>query len=169
MNEPEKSLTVTIQTKELKYAIMNKSRVVARSLRASGKMSKEAAAYVQAAGDMEDSYELLRAISDGIADAKVELGEYLDEANTTADNLINGKVERDEPVILNFLLPSNYDSVAASSLGSGIHDYIAGRSVYEWYRQTCPEIAEPYGKDAAAALLRAKRALYKRNRPARPE
>lgn len=168
MSESKKNLTVTIQTKELKFAIMNKTHVTARSLQAAGKLNYEAAAHMQASEDLENSYELIRAISDAIAETKVELGEYLNETTTETDNLIDSNVEAGNAVVLNFLLPSNYNSAAADALGAGVHEFIVGRSIYEWYRQTCPEIANACKEDAEASLDRAKKALYKRSRPDRP-
>lgn len=168
MAENRKDLTVKIQTKELKFAIMNKSHVTARSLQAAGKLNYEAAAHMQASEDLENSYELIRAINNAIAEVKVELGEYLNEETTVTDNLISSAVENGELVTLDFLLPSNYNSAAADALGGGIHEFVVGRSIYEWYRQTCPELAEACRADAEAALERAKKALYKRSRPDRP-
>lgn len=168
MAESKKDLKVKIQTRELKFAIMNKTHVTARSLQASGKLNYEAAAHMQASEDLENSYELIRAISNAINEMKVELGEYLNETTTETSNLINSKVENGELVTLDFLLPSNYNSAAADALGSGIHEFIVGRSIYEWYRQTVPEIADACKADAQAALDRAKKALYKRSRPERP-
>lgn len=168
MSESKKNVAVTIQTKELKYAIMNKTHVTARSAQASGKMGYEAAAHMQASEDVENSYELIRAISSAIAETKVELGEYLNETNNTSNNLIDSDVEAGNPIVLNFLLPSNFNSASADALGSGIHEFIVGRSIYEWYRQTYPEIAESCRVDAEASLERTKKALYKRSRPVRP-
>lgn len=168
MAESKKDLKVKIQTKELKFAIMNKTHVTARSLQASGKLNYEAAAHMQASEDTENSYELIRAISNAIAETKVELGEYLNETIAETDNLIDKAVEDGELITIDFLLPSNYNSAAADALGGGIHEFIVGRSIYEWYRQTCPEIAEACRADADAALDRAKKALYKRSRPDRP-
>lgn len=168
MAETKKDLKVKIQTKELKFAIMNKTHVTARSLQASGKLNYEAAAHMQASEDTENSYELIRAISNAIAETKVELGEYLNETVTETDNLIDKAVEDGELITIDFLLPSNYNSAAADALGGGIHEFIVGRSIYEWYRQTCPEIAEACRVDADASLDRAKKALYKRSRPDRP-
>lgn len=168
MAENKHSLKVELQTKELKFAIMNKTHVTARSLEAQGKMNYEAAAHMQASEDLENSYELVRAISNAFAETKVELGEYLDESTTMTTNLIDSRIENGEMVELDFELPSNYNSAAADALGGGIHEYIVGRSIYEWYRQTCPEIAESCRVDAEAALARTKKALYKRSRPERP-
>ena len=168
MPENKKNLAVTIQTKELKFAIMNKTHVTARSLQAAGKLNYEAAAHMQASEDLENSYELISAISNAIAETKVELGEYLNETTTETSNLIDSDVEEGNAITLNFLLPSNYNSAAADALGGGIHEFVVGRSIYEWYRQTCPEIADACKADAEASLDRAKKALYKRSRPDRP-
>ena len=131
MAENKKNLTVTIQTKELKFAIMNKTHVTARSLQAAGKLNYEAAAHMQASEDLENSYELIRAISNAIAETKVELGEYLNETTTATDNLIDSDVENGNAITINFLLPSNYNSAAADALGGGIHEFVVGRSIYE--------------------------------------
>lgn len=168
MAESKKDLKVKIETKELKFAIMNKTHVTARSMEAAKKLNYEAAAHLQASEDLENSYELIRAISDAVAETKVELGEYLNEETTETSNLINNKVELGQAVTLDFLLPSNFSSAAADALGAGVHEFIVGRSIYEWYRMTCPEIAEACKADADAALNRAKKALYKRSRPERP-
>ena len=133
MAESKKDLKVKIQTKELKFAIMNKSHVTARSLQAAGKLNYEAAAHMQASDDLENSYELIRAISNAVAETKVELGEYLNETTTETTNLINSKVENGEAITLDFLLPSNYNSAAADALGGGIHEFIVG---------TCPFLVQ---------------------------
>lgn len=168
MAENPITLPVTIQTQEVKFAIMNKTHVTARSLQASGDVNFEAAAHMQASEDAENSYELIRAINDSIAEVKVELGEYLDENTTATDNLIKAAVENGEAVVLNFKMPSNFNNSAADALGAGIHEFVVGRSCYAWYRQTNMKIADACNKDAEQALERAKKALYKRSRPERP-
>lgn len=164
----KKTLTVTIQTKELKYAIMNKSHVTARSMQAAGKLNYEAASHLQADEEVENSYELVRAICNAIGETKVELSEYLDATNTTADNLIDSDVENGNAITLSFVFPSNFNSAAADALGDGIHEFIVCRSIYDWYRMTSPEIADACRVDAEASLERTKKALYKRSRPTRP-
>lgn len=161
-------MLVTIQTKEVKFAIMNKTHMTARSLQAAGTVNFEAAAHMQASDDDENSYELIRAINDSIAEVKVDLGEYLDEDTTSTDNLIKSAVENGEAVVLSFKMPSNFNNSAADALGAGIHKFVVGRSCYAWYRQTNMTIADACNKDAEEALNRAKKALYKRSRPERP-
>lgn len=170
-------LAVTIKINELKFAVMNKTHVTARSLQAIGKLNYEAAAHMQVSEDPENSYELIRAINDAIAETKVELGEYLNAVTTSTSNRISGSVEgvnangsanSDPEVVLNFDMPSNFNSAAADALGAGIHEFVVGRTIYAWYRQTFPDIAEACRVDADAALEKAKKALYKRSRPTRP-
>ena len=162
-------LKVGIQIAELKYAIKNKTYVTARSLQATGDLNYEAAAHLQASGDDEDDYELKRAINNTIDEVKVELGEYLSAETTNTDNLIDSAVENNGEVAITFKLPENFNSAAADALGSGIHDFIVGRSIYAWYRLTFPKLAEECNADAVAALDRAKKSLYKRSRPQRPD
>lgn len=166
-------LTVTLKIKELTFDVMNKTHVTARSLQASGKLNYESAAHMQASTDPENSYEILRGINDSIAETKVELGEYLSDTKTNTTNLIDGNIEEsasnnDPTVTLQFDLPGNYNSAAADALGAGIHEFIVGRTIYAWYVQTVPELAEKCLVDAEAALVKAKKALYKRSRPTRP-
>lgn len=205
----QQTLDVTIHAPELRYAVMNKTHVTARSLEAGGKLNYEASAHMQASEDPENSYELVRAITSAIAETKVELGEYLNETHTTADNLVSeavdtydefstmeayaigdkvshedeswkfkaahaagawsgSDVDKISDVVLSFILPSNFNSASSEALGAGIHDFIVGRTIYAWYRQTVPDIAAACKADADEMLLRVKKALYQRKRPTRP-
>ena len=205
----QQTLDVTIHAPELRFAVMNKTHVTARSLEAGGKLNYEASAHMQASEDPENNYELVRAITSAIGETKVELGEYLNETHTTADNLVSeavdtydefsttkvyaigdkvsyndeswkfkaahaagdwsgSDVDKISDIELSFILPSNFNSASSEALGAGIHDFIVGRTIYAWYRQTVPEIAEACRVDAEAMLERVKKALYKRKRPDRP-
>lgn len=209
---------VTIKTPELRYAVMNKTHVTARSLEAAGKLNYEAAAHMQASEDPENSYELVRAITSAIAESKVELNEYLNEEHTSTDNLIPAAIEADvvddfdpsaqyeigdqckytdgkyyefiqrhngawnasdvseitdpklvkDQIVLGFYLPSNFNSASAEALGAGVHDFVVGRTIYAWYRQTVPDLAAACKADADEMLIRVRKALYQRKRPSRP-
>lgn len=171
VSEDKKNLTVTLKSDEMRFAIMNKTHVTARSLEANGKLGYEAAAALQANEDDENMYELARAITTAIADAKIELNEFLDKETPIeeSDNLIDNLVEQtDGEVVISFSLPTNFDSSAADAVGKEIHDFIIGRSIYDWYRQTAPELAAACKADGDEALAQAKRSLYRRLRPTRP-
>jgi hypothetical protein len=209
-------LTVIIKTPELRYAVMNKTAVAARSLQAAGKLSHEAASAVRLTEDSENHYEMARAIATALLEAKAALLEYIVETASTADNMIPAAVEAAEEIIPAFdptreynvgdkvkydgeylifvrhhspgpleqdstaaytlqdqvvfvlNLPSNYNGAAADALPMGIHDYAVNKSLYVWYKETLPEIAENYSTAAQAAMADIVAALYKRQRPARP-
>lgn len=160
-------ITVKIATRELKYAIKNKTYITARSMEATGKMPSEAVSHMQASEDYENAYELSRAITSAIAEVKEELSEYLESDESKNDNLVNSLVEEGEPITFKFDMPSNYDKSSVEALITGIHDYVVCRSIYEWYRETCPELAAACKTDAADAMIRAKKSMYKRTRPVR--
>ena len=212
------NFVVTIKTPELRYAVMNKTHVTARSLEASGKLNYEASAHMQASEDPENSYELVRAITSAVAETKVELGEYLNEEHTSTDNMIPAAIEADvvedfdstknyavgdqckytdgkyyvfntahtgawnasdvdeitdpkdvkDQIALGFYLPSNFNSASSEALGAGVHDFIVGRTIYAWYRQTVPDLAAACKADADEMLIRVRKALYQRKRPSRP-
>ena len=112
MADNEKRIPILIQTKELKVAIMNKTHVTARSLQSSGKLTYEAASNAQQTEFKEDGYELNRAISDAIAEAKLALSEYLADDTDKADNLVRKAVDNGEALSLTFQFPSNYNNAA---------------------------------------------------------
>ena len=167
MAESKKNLTVKLKVQELMFDIMNKAYLTGQAREAGGKGYEEAS-NMQASEDDENSYQLRRSLANAFSGLKSILGEYLDEDKKTTNNIIQNEIDSDGELKLEFKLPSNYNSAAADALGGGIHEFVVGRSIYEWYRQTCPEIAEACKADAEAALDRAKKALYKRSRPERP-
>jgi hypothetical protein len=99
---------------------------------------------------------------------KTILGEYLDESNTTSDNLIDKEIDNDGALTLSFKLPSNYNSASASGLGKGMHSYLVDLTLAEWFTITNKADAQDYTAHAAISLENVKRALYKRSRPTRP-
>lgn len=165
--EQKKSITVTLESREIKFDVMNKSHITGQARNAQGKNYRETA-YMQASEDDEHAYQILRAISNAFSHLKVELGEYLHEDGSTSNNRINRAVEDGEKLQLTFLLPSNFNNSACDSLGGMLHEYIVDRALSEWFVITNKEDAQDYANLAADALDRAKQALYKRERPTRP-
>lgn len=165
--EQKKTIVVTLESKEIKFDVMNKSHLTGQARNAEGK-DYRATAYMQASEDDEHAYQILRSISNAFSHLKVELGEYLHEDGSTSNNRINEKVENDEKLMLTFLLPSNFNNSACDSLGGMLHEYIVDRTLSEWFVITNKEDAQNYVTLANDALDRAKQALYKRERPTRP-
>lgn len=165
--EKKKTITVNLESKEIKFDVMNKSHLTGQARNAGGK-DYRATAYMQASEDDEHAYQILRGISNAFSHLKVELGEYLHEDGSTTNNRVNKAVEDGEKLVLVFLLPSNFNNSACDSLGGMLHEYIVDRTLSEWFVITSPEDAKNYADLAIDALDRAKQALYKRERPTRP-
>ena len=165
--EQKKTIVVTLESKEIKFDVMNKSHLTGQARNAEGK-DYRATAYMQASEDDEHAYQILRSISNAFSHLKVELGEYLHEDRSTSNNRINESVEKGDKLTLSFLLPSNFNNSACDSLGGMLHEYIVDRTLSEWFVITDKEDAQNYATLANDALDRAKQALYKRERPTRP-
>lgn len=165
--EKKKTIVVTLESKEIKFDVMNKSHLTGQARNAEGK-DYRATAYMQASEDDEHAYQLLRSISNAFSHLKVELGEYLHEDGSTSNNRINKTVEDGGKLTLSFLLPSNFNNSACDSLGGMLHEYIVDRTLSEWFVITDKQDAQDYANLATDALSQAKQALYKRERPTRP-
>ncbi len=165
--EQKKTIVVTLESKEIKFDVMNKSHLTGQARNAEGK-DYRSTAYMQASEDDEHAYQILRSISNAFSHLKVELGEYLHEDGSTSNNRINKAVEDGEKLQLSFLLPSNFNNSACDSLGGMLHEYIVDRTLSEWFVITDKEDAQNYATLATDALDQAKQALYKRERPTRP-
>lgn len=163
----KKMITVTLEVRELKHDIMNRSHITGEVKKAEGK-DYRAASHMQASEDEGPDYQMLRSICNAFSHIKTELSEYLHEESTTSNNRINKAVDESGRLQLAFMLPSNFDNSACDSLGGMLHEYIVNRTLSEWYLITNKEDAQGYAGMAVGALEQAKQALYKRLRPARP-
>lgn len=161
-------ITLTLYVKEIIFDIQNKTFLTGRSREAEAETGFEAASFMQASDDSEYNYQLLRSVSNALADLKSTMSDYMEASATTIDNLINGSVDEMEEVNLNIEVPSNYNLAAADNLAAAIHQYIVNRSISDWFTITNKKDAEDYAKLAQEALGTVKRALYKRKRPERP-
>lgn len=168
MREAKKNLVVTEEVKELVFDIQNKAYLTGQARGAEGQKSYEAASNMQASDDEENSYQIRRSLANAFASLKSLLGEYLHEDRTTSNNLINNEIDNNGRLVLEFLLPSNYNNASADSLGNGIHAYLVDMALADWFAITNKEDAEVYLGHSQVSLENVKRALYKRSRPRRP-
>lgn len=168
MAESKKTLTVTLEVKELMHDIMNKAYLTGQAREADGSKGYEAASNMQASEDEENSYQLRRSLANAFSSLKSLLGEYLDEDKDKSGNLIQQEIDDDGQLTLAFKLPSNYNNASADSLGNGIHAYLVDLSLAEWFTITNKADAQDYMNHATTSLEVVKRALYKRSRPTRP-
>lgn len=168
MAESKKTLSVTLEVRELMFDIMNKAYLTGQSREAEQGKGYEAASKMQASEDNDNSYQLRRSIANAFSSLKSLLGEYLDENKTTSNNRIPQEVDDDGQLVMAFKLPSNYNNASADSLGNGIHAYIVDITLSEWFTITNKADAQDYLNHSAVSLEIVKRALYKRSRPTRP-
>jgi len=167
ITENKNTLTVIQQVKELVYDIQNKTYLTGQAREATGK-SYQVASNMQADDDSENSYQIRRSLANAFSSLKSLLGEYLNEDNTTRDNLMNEEIDNNGKLSLEFLLPSNYDNASADALGNGIHSYLVDMALGEWFAINSPEDADVYIQHSEVSLENVKHALYKRSRPERP-
>lgn len=168
MAESKKTLTVTLEVKELMHDIMNKAYLTGQAREADGSKGYEAASNMQASEDEDNSYQLRRSLANAFSALKSLLGEYLDEDKDSSNNRIQKTIDDDGQLQLAFLLPSNYNNASADSLGNGIHAYLVDMALAEWFTITNKADAQDYLNHSTVSLETVKRALYKRSRPTRP-
>lgn len=168
MAESKKTLTVTLEVKELMHDIMNKAYLTGQAREAEGTKGYEAASNMQASEDEDNSYQLRRSLANAYSSLKSLLGEYLDEDKSSSNNRIQQQIDEDGQLELAFLLPSNYNNASADSLGNGIHAYLVDLTLAEWFTITNKDDAQDYLNHSTVSLETVKRALYKRSRPKRP-
>lgn len=165
--EYKKTITITLQVKELIYDIQNKAYLTGQAREAEGK-SFVAVSNMQASDDEENSYQIRRSLSNAFSALKCQLGEYLAESESKNNNRINGKIDNDAALELTFKLPNNYNGVSSDSVGDSIHAYLVDAAMSDWFSITNKEDADIYIAHAAISMENVKRALFKRSRPERP-
>lgn len=166
MAENKKTLTVTQQVKELVYDIQNKAYLTGQAREAAGK-SYQVASNMQASDDDENSYQIRRSLANAFSSLKSLLGEYLNEDNTTSDNLMDEEIDNNGKLSLEFCFRLTITTLRRT-LGNGIHSYLVDMALGEWFAITSPEDANAYIQHSGVSLENVKRALYKRSRPERP-
>ena len=168
MAESKKTLTVTLEVKELMHDIMNKAYLTGQAREADGTKGYEAASNMQASEDEDNSYQLRRSLANSFSALKSLLGEYLNEDKDDSNNRIQKVIDNDGQLQLAFLLPSNYNNASADSLGNGIHAYLVDMVLADWFTITNKADAQDYLNHSAVSLETVKGALSKRSRPTRP-
>lgn len=167
MAEQKKTISVTLEVRELMYDIKNKSYLTGQAREAGGKSYQEAS-NMQASDDDENAYQLRRSLVNAFSGLKSLLGEYLHEDKTTTNNRVYSEVDENGQLQLSFKMPSNYNNASVDSLGNGIHAYLVSTALAEWFIITNREDVEGYLGRSRVDLEVVKRALYKRSRPSRP-
>lgn len=166
--EKKQIVTVHQDVKNILYDVRNKAYITGNSRMASGAAGYEAGSKMQASEDTEEDDQLKRSLTTYFTGLKSKLGEYLDEATTTTNNLIAELIENEDILTLAFRLPTNYNNASADALGAGIHAYLVDMVLADWFSITNPQEVKGYTDHAAVMLEDVRAALYKRSRPTRP-
>lgn len=166
--EKKQIVTVHQDVKNILYDVRNKAYITGNSRMASGAANYETGSKMQVSEDTEEDDQLKRSLTTYFTGLKSKLGEYLDEATTTTNNLIAELIENEDILTLAFRLPTNYNNASADALGAGIHAYLVDMVLADWFNITNPQEVKGYTDHAAVMLEDVRAALYKRSRPTRP-
>ena len=159
----KKSVQVTVYMDWLLYDIMNETFLRGRTIQ-DDKNYKEVASMF-ASEDEENQEKILRSVKRAFAEVQTELPEYLDEDGTETDN---ANMKEDEDLVLNLVMPSNFNEAATKGIGDAVHDYIAKTAIADWYLVTNKADADVYAALAQKSMKSIRKAVSKRSRPRRP-
>ena len=157
------SVTATIKMPWLLYDIMNETFLRGRTLQ--NKENYKEIASMFASEDEENREKILRSIKRGFAEVQTELGEYLDEDGTSTDN---SHLDDDKDLVLNLLMPSNFNKAATTGVGEAVHAYLSSIAIADWYTVTNKADADQYYAFANKYMEMIRQTVSKRSRPTRP-
>lgn len=160
----KKDITITLYLSEILYDIQNKTYLTGRS-RTTGQNHEEVA-HMQANEDEENENQILRSIGNAFANLKTKLSEYLNESETTADNLLTDK---DTNLDVSLSMPANYNPATRETIAAALHQFLVNTAVAEWFTITNKTDAADYVTLAASNLEQVREALNKRLRPTRTD
>lgn len=185
----EKILTIRQKVQELIFDIRNKSHLVAQAREGEGEKGYQAVSNIQVTDEEDNDYQIRRSLATAYASLKSLLGEYLYKEyirdayippvegegmpghfseRLVIDNIIHSEIDSGGELVLELLMPGNYNNASAERLSENIHSYLVNMSLAEWFAITSKEDAQGYATFAEANVNAIKSALYKRNRPERP-
>lgn len=159
----KKTLTVTLYLSELMYDVQNRTFLAGRSRSING--NYEEAAYMQANDDEESENQILRSLGNALANLKTKLSEYI--SNKALASATNELLQKAANIQIELELPSNYNTSAAESIPSALHQYIVNTAIGDWFSMTNRDDAAIYFTRAATNIEELRAAINKRVRPIR--
>lgn len=157
-----KPLAITLKISELLYEVRNKTWLTGQS-RQNGQNFEEVA-NMQNNEDEEHVNQVLRSFGNAFAQLKVRLSEYIDNSQTTANDVqITGSTD----LTVNLLLPSNYNQATADAVALGMHQFLINTAIAEWFQITNKTDSADYLTLAGANITQIREAISKRVRPTR--
>lgn len=160
----KKNVKLTVNRQELMYGIMNETYLRGRTIQNDQNFKEVASMF---ASEDEENYEkILRSIQEGVANLKVQLGEYLSETDLTSDSSIK---DEDSDIVINLTLPSNFNPAAAAGLAESANSYLQNKAIADWYQVTNAADAAKYLELMGTGLNNLLLSVSKRSRPTRPD
>lgn len=159
----KKKVTATIKMPWLLFDIMNETFLRGRTIQ--NKDNHKEVASMFASEDEENREKILRSVKRAFSEVQTTLGEYLDENGTETDN---SHFDGSEDLVLNLVMPSNFNEAATTGVGEAVHAYIVNTAIAEWYTVTNKADAEQYFALAQKSMALIEQTVSKRSRPKAP-
>ena len=157
-----KSLAITLKISELLYEVRNKTWLTGQS-RQNGQNFEEVA-NMQNNEDEEHVNQILRSFGNAFNQLKVRLSEYINAADTTANDI---QITSNTDLTVTLSLPSNYNQATATAIATAMHQYLINTAIAEWFQITNKTDSSDYLTLAGANITQIREAVSKRSRPTR--
>ncbi len=157
-----KSLAITLKISELLYEVRNKTWLTGQS-RQNGQNFEEVA-NMQNNEDEEHVNQILRSFGNAFNQLKVRLSEYINAADTTANDI---QITSNTDLTVTLSLPSNYNQATATAIATAMHQYLINTAIAEWFQITNKTDSADYLTLAGANITQIREAVSKRSRPTR--
>lgn len=162
-------ITVTIEVEDILADVLDVTHRTGQAFQAGNGSAYEAAANMIADLDDQDAVALKRSIDNAAGRIRTEFGEFLQGGSAEVDNRIAANIIDSGQIAYIFRVPANFDTSAVDALPAAIHEYITASTLANWFNVSNPGAVPLYTSIMASTLANAKRVLYKRTRPIRPE
>ena len=163
----ENEVTVKLEVRELLHDIRNKTYLTKKARSATG-LSVEATSDMQADESSADKYQLGRTLARAFEGVKNVVSEYLKEEEESGTNQIKKEIDDEGQLTLDLMMPDNFDKNAVGLLTESVHAYMVTTALAEWFMVKSPNEAQYYIKEIPGCINAIRVAIYKRNRPERP-
>ena len=157
-----KSLAITLKISELLYEVRNKTWLTGQS-RQNGQNFEEVA-NMQNNEDEEHVNQILRSFGNAFNQLKVRLSEYINAADTTANDI---QITSNTDLTVTLSLPSNFNQATATAIATAMHQYLINTAIAEWFQITNKTDSADYLTLAGANITQIREAVSKRSRPTR--
>jgi hypothetical protein len=114
--------------------------------------------------DEEHVNQILRSFGNAFNQLKVRLSEYINAADTTANDI---QITSNTDLTVPLSLPSNYNQATATAIATAMHQYLINTAIAEWFQITNKTDSADYLTLAGANITQIREAVSKRSRPTR--